>query len=134
MKLVYICSSAGIVYLIRFKEPWSTTNDKSQDTFLHFKFAVAPCAVLALFLNSKFSVMEVRRTHPLSTILCQLGIMPRLLPADSMDLLHLPRGSGDCPSAYCPGKISRIKFAYRDRTKANDPMHACSNVSKKWKI
>lgn len=32
-----------IIHMIRFKEPYRSKYDKSQDSFLHYKFAVAPC-------------------------------------------------------------------------------------------
>ncbi|CAB9512806.1 lumen protein-retaining receptor [Seminavis robusta] len=48
MKVLYILSTASIVYTIRFQEPIKSTYDQSQDTFMHWKFAVAPCALVAL--------------------------------------------------------------------------------------
>ena len=60
MKILYLCFSGAIVYLLRFKEPFKSTNDKAQDTFLHAKFAILPCAILALLFNERFEFMEVR--------------------------------------------------------------------------
>ena len=37
MKVLYICSTASIVYTIRAQEPICSTYDKAQDTFLHWK-------------------------------------------------------------------------------------------------
>lgn len=50
-KIFYIAASAGLVYLIRFREPFKSMYLFERDTFLHWKFAVLPCAVLALFIN-----------------------------------------------------------------------------------
>ena len=36
------------MYTIRLQEPIKSTYDKDQDSFLHWQFAVAPCAVIAL--------------------------------------------------------------------------------------
>ena len=49
MKVAYIASTTYIIYMIRFQEPYKSKYDASQDSFLHIKFAVAPCAGLALF-------------------------------------------------------------------------------------
>ncbi|POM61051.1 ER lumen protein retaining receptor, partial [Phytophthora palmivora] len=48
MKLLFLMFSGAIVYVIRFREPFRSTYDKSHDAFLHLKFAVLPCALLAL--------------------------------------------------------------------------------------
>ena len=61
MKILYLGFTGAIVYLIRFREPFKSTNDKSQDTFLHWKFAVLPCAILAVIFNERFEVLEVRK-------------------------------------------------------------------------
>ena len=42
----YITATASIIYMIRFKEPYKSKYDKSQDSFLHFKFAVAPLSLI----------------------------------------------------------------------------------------
>mmetsp|Transcript_5798 Transcript_5798/g.10386 ORF Transcript_5798/g.10386 Transcript_5798/m.10386 type:complete len:224 (-) Transcript_5798:336-1007(-) len=77
MKLVYIAASATIVYYIRYKQPWAATYKAAEDSFLHLKFAVAPCAVLALLLHSEFSVTEILWTF--SIYLEAIAIMPQLI-------------------------------------------------------
>ncbi len=73
MKLFYIAAAGGIVYVLRHKEPWRSTyaiNTAPHDTFLHVKFAIAPCAVLALVFNegSLFSGVSARgRIHVISS-------------------------------------------------------------------
>ncbi len=44
-------ASAWIVYMIRYKDPWRATYEAQLDSFLHWKFAVAPCLALAVFVN-----------------------------------------------------------------------------------
>ena len=48
MKILYIASTASIVYAIRAREPICSTYDKSQDTFRHVEFAILPCVALAI--------------------------------------------------------------------------------------
>jgi hypothetical protein len=44
------------------QDPYRSTYDKTQDSFRHLEFAVAPCAVLGLLTNliRGFNIMEVR--------------------------------------------------------------------------
>lgn len=51
MKVLYIMSTAMIIYTIKVKEPIASTYDKAQDSFLHWKFAVAPTAVVTLITH-----------------------------------------------------------------------------------
>jgi len=51
MKILYISATAYIVYMVRYTEPFKTNYDKSQDSFLHWQFAVAPCVVLAVITS-----------------------------------------------------------------------------------
>lgn len=51
MKLIFLVASGWVVYLIRKRDPWRATYERENDAFLHWKFAVAPCAVLALVAN-----------------------------------------------------------------------------------
>lgn len=60
MKVLFLLFSGAIVYVIRLREPFKSSYDKSHDTFLHYKFAVLPCAILALIFNESFEVLEVR--------------------------------------------------------------------------
>ena len=61
MKITYIGLTAYIVYMVRKTEPFKTNYDNVQDSFLHWQFAVAPCAVLALLtsLIQGFAFQEV---------------------------------------------------------------------------
>lgn len=77
MKVLYLGFSSAIVFGIRFKEPFRSTNDKSQDTFLHWKFAVLPCAILALVFNERFEVLEILWTF--SIYLEAMAIVPQLI-------------------------------------------------------
>lgn len=78
MKILYILCSGLIVYLMRFKEPWSTTYKKEEDSFKHWKFVVAPCAILAVLIcENRFSLMELLWTF--SIYLEAVAIMPQLV-------------------------------------------------------
>ena len=56
MKCLYIGITAYILFLVRKTEPYKSIYDHSQDTFRSFRFAIAPCIVLAIitsFWNGK---------------------------------------------------------------------------------
>jgi ER lumen protein retaining receptor len=61
MKIMFITATSYILYMVRATEPFKTNYDQAQDSFLHWKFAVAPCAVLAVVTSiyDGFDVMEV---------------------------------------------------------------------------
>ena len=83
MKLVYIGSTGLIVYTIKFQEPIKSTYDKTQDSFLHWKFGAAPCAVLAFFTHligsgiAEFGLLELLWTF--SIYLEAIAILPQLI-------------------------------------------------------
>lgn len=64
MKILYISSTSYIIYMIRYMEPFKTTYDKAHDSFLHWQFAVLPCAVLGIITNilQGFSIIDVSST------------------------------------------------------------------------
>lgn len=51
MKIVYISTTAYIIYMIKYKDSFKSTYDASHDSFLHWKFAAIPCLVLAVVTN-----------------------------------------------------------------------------------
>ena len=61
MKILYITATGYTIYMVKGTEPFKSTFDKAHDSFLHFQFAVAPCAVLAVVTNviQGFNIMEV---------------------------------------------------------------------------
>ena len=67
MKILYITATGYIIYMVKGTEPFKSTFDKAHDSFLHFQFAVAPCAVLAVVTNviQGFNIMEVSLDHPI---------------------------------------------------------------------
>jgi ER lumen protein retaining receptor len=83
MKIMYIASTASIIYTIKFQEPIKSTYDSKQDSFLHWKFAVAPCAALAVVTHllgagiAKFDVIELLWTF--SIYLEAIAILPQLI-------------------------------------------------------
>jgi len=65
--------------MIRFKEPYKSKYDKSQDSFLHIKFAVCPCAAIAVMsclLKRELNPVDILWT--LSIFLEALAIVPQL--------------------------------------------------------
>lgn len=62
MKILYISITAYIIYMIRMTDPFKHTYDKAHDSFLHWQFAVLPCAVLGVLTNliQGFDLLEVR--------------------------------------------------------------------------
>ncbi|CAM9976299.1 unnamed protein product [Ectocarpus sp. 4 AP-2014] len=86
MKVLYITLTSLIIYMIREHMPIKATYDKSQDSFLHWQFAVAPCAVLGLLVHSWswwtasirfFSFMNFFWTF--SEVLEPFAIVPQLM-------------------------------------------------------
>jgi ER lumen protein retaining receptor len=61
MKVLYISATAYIIYMVRMNEPFKTNYEFSHDSFLHWQFAVLPCAVLGLLINlyEGFDFLEV---------------------------------------------------------------------------
>ena len=62
MKILYISITAYIIYMVYMNEPFKSNYERSHDSFLHWKFAVLPCACLALVTNivQGFNAVEVR--------------------------------------------------------------------------
>lgn len=77
MKIVFISASAAVIYYFRMKEPWKTTYRANEDSYLHIRFAIAPCAVLALIINSEFTIIEILWTF--SIYLEAIAILPQLI-------------------------------------------------------
>eukprot|EP01025_Chloroclados_australasicus_P020465 TRINITY_DN2156_c0_g1_i3.p2 TRINITY_DN2156_c0_g1~~TRINITY_DN2156_c0_g1_i3.p2 ORF type:complete len:218 (+),score=14.94 TRINITY_DN2156_c0_g1_i3:273-926(+) len=75
MKLVFVASSAFIIYLMRFHKVIKTTYDKENDTF-QYLFLIGPSAVLALLINAKFTALEILWTF--SIYLESVAILPQL--------------------------------------------------------
>uniref|UniRef100_A0A5B7B993 ER lumen protein-retaining receptor n=1 Tax=Davidia involucrata TaxID=16924 RepID=A0A5B7B993_DAVIN len=75
MKLVFLGTSIGIVWYMRYHKVVKQTYNKDEDTFQHF-FLILPCFVLALLVHHVFSVMEVLWTF--SLYLEAVAILPQL--------------------------------------------------------
>ncbi|CAD5221406.1 UNVERIFIED_CONTAM: ER lumen protein-retaining receptor, partial [Eudyptes robustus] len=73
MKLFFLASSIGTVYLIYFK--FRATYDRNHDTF-RIEFLLVPTAILGLLINHEFSIMEILWTF--SIYLESVAIMPQL--------------------------------------------------------
>lgn len=59
MKLIFLGTSATIVYYMRWDPVVKSTYDRKQDTF-RYVFLIVPCFVLALLIHHIFSFTEVR--------------------------------------------------------------------------
>lgn len=82
MKVLYIFTTSSIIYMIKFQEPICSTYDKAQDSFLHWKFAVAPCAIIAAITHivgagARINLMELLWTF--SIYLEAVAILPQLI-------------------------------------------------------
>lgn len=58
MKLIFLASSAAIVYYMRYDRVVKQTYDRRQDTF-RYLFLIVPCLILALLINHAFTLTEV---------------------------------------------------------------------------
>eukprot|EP01029_Cantina_marsupialis_P029308 TRINITY_DN780084_c0_g1_i1.p1 TRINITY_DN780084_c0_g1~~TRINITY_DN780084_c0_g1_i1.p1 ORF type:complete len:233 (+),score=10.15 TRINITY_DN780084_c0_g1_i1:121-819(+) len=84
-KIMFLSATTYLVHQIRTKTCYKATYDEHQDSFLHLKFAVAPCIIVALIFNGAhlfedglFSwFMEVLWTF--SLYLEAIAILPQLI-------------------------------------------------------
>jgi len=82
MKVLYIATTATVIYTIKYQEPICSTYDKAQDTFLHWKFAVLPCTIIATIthlLGSGFSPSFIELFWTFSIYLESIAILPQLI-------------------------------------------------------
>ena len=79
MKVVFILSTAYLIYLMRFNKtsPVTQSYDRSLDNFPHEKFLLAPCAGLALITCDEFNMWEIFWTF--SIWVEAVAILPQLL-------------------------------------------------------
>jgi ER lumen protein retaining receptor len=105
MKILYISSTSYIIYMIRGTEPFKSTYDKAHDSFLHWQFAVAPCAVVALITNvvQGFDIMEVDCIF-LNIFSLSLSLFFVIV---ILGLFNLFGSTCNCSTTYSFTKISR---------------------------
>lgn len=60
MKIIYIVSTYGTIYLIYVK--FKSTYDRNHDTF-RVELLILPTLALAFIWNHEFSVLEVNKTY-----------------------------------------------------------------------
>lgn len=79
MKVLYISITSYIIYMVYTQEPFKTNYEKSHDSFLHWKFAVAPCIIVAIITNvyEGFNIIELLWVF--SIYLEALAIVPQLI-------------------------------------------------------
>jgi len=82
MKIAYIAATAAIIAMVRLKSPWKFKYDRTQDAFLHWQFAVAPCAVLTpmyvLFHSGRHNWHMIEMLWTFSIVLEPVAIVPQL--------------------------------------------------------
>lgn len=83
MKVMYILTTAAVINMIRFTEPIRSTYDKAQDSFLHWRFAVLPCLIVAAIthaLQQKFAGFNpIDMLWTFSIYLESIAILPQLI-------------------------------------------------------
>lgn len=124
MKLLFLAFSGAVVYVIRCKEPFRSSYDKTQDAFLHFKFAVLPCALLAIIFNEHFELMEV---YDLIKIECIVLTKNHI---DFLDIFYLLGSCCDRPSAYSASKAWGSRESYKQlcRSSGNLSIMLCTEL------
>jgi len=76
MKILFIVTSGGVVFLMRFRQPYRDTYDPKADSFNIF-YLIIPCAILASVVNEYFSAIELLWTF--SVYLEAVAIVPQLV-------------------------------------------------------
>ncbi|PSC71203.1 ER lumen retaining receptor [Micractinium conductrix] len=76
MKVTFLATAFSIIRYMRYDKVVRQTYDREQDTF-RYGFLVAPCFVLALLINHKFTLTEVLWTF--SIYLEAVAILPQLV-------------------------------------------------------
>jgi len=82
MKVLYIATTSLVIYTIRYKEPIASTYDRAQDSFLHWKFAVAPAGIVALITHlfqTSFKIEVIDLLWTFSIYLESIAILPQLI-------------------------------------------------------
>lgn len=74
MKVIFICSSCYIVYMMRFNERIRQTYEPAMDNF-RVPFLILPCFLLALVWNEYFSVSEVGSTRGVIILCCAFALL-----------------------------------------------------------
>lgn len=74
MKILYISSTAYILYYMKMKKPCCLTYQPHQDDFNHYKFIYPAALVLALILHSDFTLFDFSWSY--SIWLEALAIIP----------------------------------------------------------
>ena len=112
MKLVFLASSATIVYYMRFHRVVRTTYDRELDTFRSW-LLIVPCLLLALVINQGFTAVEVSaNARPENTNLCICFVLFVTIPwsfADPVGILALLRGSSNPTTAGPAAKDAKYR-------------------------
>lgn len=82
MKVLYIFTTALVIYTIKYKEPICSTYESKNDSFRHWKFAVAPCVVVALIthvVQKGLTPQPIELLWTFSIYLESIAILPQLV-------------------------------------------------------
>eukprot|EP00918_Siedleckia_nematoides_P028463 GHVU01061224.1.p1 GENE.GHVU01061224.1~~GHVU01061224.1.p1 ORF type:complete len:187 (+),score=36.30 GHVU01061224.1:377-937(+) len=77
MKVVFICSTAYLIYLMRFRPPISLTYSKSADSFPYALYLIAPAVLLSFLTTEDYTIPELMWTF--SIWLESVAILPQLV-------------------------------------------------------
>eukprot|EP00742_Colponemidia_sp_Colp-10_P004142 GILJ01004420.1.p1 GENE.GILJ01004420.1~~GILJ01004420.1.p1 ORF type:complete len:245 (+),score=22.75 GILJ01004420.1:84-737(+) len=103
MKLAFIGLTAYILYLMRFKAPYCITYDKLNDSFPHWLYLVAPCAVLGIVLPSEYDLIEMLWSF--SLYLEAVAIFPQLVMLQRL-------GEVENLTSHYVGALGAYRFFY----------------------
>jgi ER lumen protein retaining receptor len=79
MKVLYLSSTAYIIYIVRKTDPYKSDYDDAQDSFKHIHFGVAPCAVLGLLTCFWKWEWGIETFRIFSLYLESIAIVPQLI-------------------------------------------------------
>ena len=110
MKVIYISSTAYIIYLVKETQPFKTDYERGQDSFLHWQFGVGPCAVLTVlscvyYYVTDYGVGLLDSFRYFSYYLEAVAILPQLI------LLHRYREVENLTSHYV-AFLGAYRFLY----------------------
>lgn len=116
---IFISTSVAIVYLMKFKQPYSKTYDAQTDTF-RIEFLLVPCLLLAMVWNEAFTVVEILWAFSIYlesvSILPQLVVVYRAAKEQTGRVENLTANYVFCLGGY--RALYLINWAYRLATEA----------------
>mmetsp|Transcript_29701 Transcript_29701/g.45903 ORF Transcript_29701/g.45903 Transcript_29701/m.45903 type:complete len:221 (-) Transcript_29701:19-681(-) len=84
MKIIYLCTSYHICFLMQYRFPWNTTYDKGNDSF-GIKYLIGACFVLALFFHRHVRREWQEILWTFSEYLETIAILPQIYLLENTD-------------------------------------------------